>query len=76
MSFQAYLDNIEAKTGKTADDFRALAAQKGFTDGNSLARGVKAGAVLDWLAKDYGLGRGHGMAIVALLKGAKQVGDA
>ena len=31
MSFQAYLDNIKAKTGKTPDDFRALAAKKGLT---------------------------------------------
>jgi hypothetical protein len=28
MSFQAYLDNIKAKTGKTPDDFRVLAAQR------------------------------------------------
>ena len=29
MSFQAYLDNIKSKTGKSADDFRAMARQKG-----------------------------------------------
>jgi Domain of unknown function (DUF4287) len=28
MSFQAYLDNITTKTGKSADDFRQLAAKK------------------------------------------------
>lgn len=30
MSFQAYLDNIEAKTGKTPSEFVAMARQKGF----------------------------------------------
>ena len=29
MSFQAYLDNIKAKAGKTPDGFRALAKKKG-----------------------------------------------
>ena len=28
MTFQAYLDNIKIKTGKSADDFRLLAAKK------------------------------------------------
>ena len=72
MSFQAYLDNIHLKTGKTPADFRSLAAEKGFTEGGTLAKGVKAGPIIDWLAADYGLGRGHAMAIVALLKGAKK----
>jgi len=76
MSFQAYLDNIQAKTGKAPEDFRALAAEKGFTEGGVLKKGLKAGEVLAWLDKDYGLGRGHGMAIVALLKGMKKEGDA
>ena len=31
MTYQAYLDNIKAKTGKTPDDFRKLAAKKGLT---------------------------------------------
>jgi hypothetical protein len=29
MSFQAYLDDIKAKAGKTIDDFRAPAKKKG-----------------------------------------------
>lgn len=76
MSFQAYLDNIQAKTGRSPDDFRALAADKGFTDAGGLRKGVKAGEILAWLARDFDLGRGHGMAIFALLKGLKQPGDA
>ena len=31
MSFQAYLDNIEQKTGKTPNEFITLAKEKGFT---------------------------------------------
>ena len=76
MSFQAYLDNIQAKTGKSPDDFRKLAAKKGFTKGGGLAPGVKASDIIAWLAEDFDLGRGHAMAIVALLKGAKKDGSA
>ena len=36
-----------------------------------LAAGVKAGAIVKWLKEDFGLGHGHAMAIVALLKGMK-----
>jgi len=76
MSFQAYLDNIQAKTGKSASELKSLAVEKGFADDQGLKKGVKAGDVLAWLAADYDLGRGHGMAIVALLKGMKKEGDA
>ena len=72
MSFQAYLDTIQAKTGKTAQDFKALAEAKGFTAAGTLRRGVKAGEILAWLAEEYGLGRGHGMAIVSILKGEQR----
>lgn len=71
MSFQAYLDNIQAKTGRSPDDFRKLATKKGFAEGGKLKSGVKAGAVVAWLKADYDLGHGHAMAIVALLKGMK-----
>lgn len=71
MSFQAYLDNIKTKTGKSADDFKKLAAKKGFTENNQLRPGVKAGEIIKWLKGDFELGHGHAMAIVAVLKGAK-----
>lgn len=69
MSFQGYLDAIEAKTGRPASEICALARERGLATDAGLAHGVKAGTVLDWLAADFGLGRGHGMAIVSLLKG-------
>jgi hypothetical protein len=75
MTFQAYLDNIQAKTGKSPADFRRLAAAKKFTGKSGLREGVKAGEIVAWLKTDYGLGHGHAMAIVALLKGAKSEGD-
>ncbi len=67
MSFQAYLDAVEAKTGRTPRALIAEAKDKGLAE-----PGVKAGAILEWLKSDYGLGRGHGMAMVHVIqKGPK-----
>ena len=66
MTFQAYLDNIEDKTGLTPRQFVDLATAKGF------GPGTKAGEIVAWLAEDYGLGRGHAMALVHVItKGPK-----
>ena len=66
MTFQAYLDAVEDKTGLTPRQLIAIAHEKGLD-----APGVKAGAILEWLKDDYELGRGHGMSIVHLIqKGA------
>ena len=65
MSLQAYLDNIKAKTGKTPEDFMRLAEKKGL-----LEPGVKAGQIVAWLNQDFGLQRGHAMAIVLTFKAA------
>ncbi|GAB2833284.1 DUF4287 domain-containing protein [Ferruginibacter profundus] len=67
MSFQAYIDNIKAKTGKTPEDFKKLATKKGL-----LTEGVKAGEIVAWLKKDFDLGHGHAMAIYATFKGKKE----
>lgn len=71
MSFQAYLNNIQAKTGKAPADFRQLAEQKGFTKNGELTPDVKASDIIKWLKADFDLGHGHDMAIFALLKGVK-----
>jgi hypothetical protein len=71
MSFQSYMDNIEAKTGKSPGDLQTLAIDKGLADANGLAPGVKAGAIIDWLKQDFDLGHGHAMAIVAYIKGKR-----
>lgn len=72
MSFQAYIDNIQAKTGKSAAELRALAKKKGLVDDKGIASGVKAGQIVDWLKTDFDLGRGHAMALFALFKSAKR----
>lgn len=69
MSFRAYLTNIEKKTGRSPEAFRALAGQQGFVRDGRLAPGIKVGAIVRWLKEDFGLGHGHAMAIVAYLKG-------
>ena len=61
---------------KGTDDFRKLAAEKGFMSGGKLRADIKAGQVTAWLKEEYELGHGHAMAIVALLKGTKKEGDA
>ena len=63
MSFQAYLDNIKTKTGKTPEDFKTLAAKKGL-----LKPGVKVGQIVAWLKKNFDLGHGHSMTIYAVFK--------
>lgn len=67
MSFQAYLDNIEEKTGVTPRQFIALAEDKGF------GPGTKATPIVQWLADDYGLGRGHAMALVHVITKGPQI---
>ncbi len=69
MSFQAYLDNIEKKTGKNINDFKKLATQKGFLKAGKLAPNIKATDIVQWLKEDFELGHGHCMAIFAAFKG-------
>ncbi|PDP85732.1 hypothetical protein CQJ94_18380 [Glycomyces fuscus] len=74
MSFQAYLDAVEDKTGLTPRALVDRAEERGYDDPS-----VKAGTIVQWLAEDYGLGRGHAMALVHVIKkgpriSAKHVG--
>jgi hypothetical protein len=75
MTFKGYMRNIEAKTGLMPADFRTHAEGKGFTKGGQLRADVKATEVVNWLKADFALGRGHAMAIYALLKGVKTEHD-
>ena len=70
MSFQAYLDNIEAKTGKTPNDFIALAKEKGYDD-----PATKSGVIVAWLKEEFELGHGHAMAIVHVIKHGDKISD-
>lgn len=67
MSFQAYLDAVEKKTGLTPRQLLEQATGKGF------GPDTKAGPILEWLAADYGLGRGHGMAMVHVITKGPQI---
>lgn len=69
MTFEAYLSNIEAKTGKSPADFKKLAMKKGYLKEGKLRSDIKVGEVVAWLKQEFELGHGHAMAIVALLKG-------
>ncbi len=69
MSFQAYLDNIELKTGNTPEEFIELANAKGF------GADTKAGEIVSWLKEEYDLGHGHAMALVHVIKNGKTISD-
>jgi len=69
MSFEAYIANIKAKTGKTPDDFKKLAEQQGFIIDGKLNPKVKATEITNWLKGEFELGHGHAMAIYATFKG-------
>jgi hypothetical protein len=75
MSFQAYLDTIQAKTGLDAQALKAAADAAGLSEDGALKPGVKAGQVVAWGKGDLGLGHGHAMAIYALLSGQRGPGD-
>lgn len=68
MSFQAYLDAVEQKTGLTPRQIVEIAKSKGLDD-----PAVKAGEILAWLKADYELGRGHGMAMVHVIKKGPEI---
>jgi Domain of unknown function (DUF4287) len=68
MSFQAYLDTIETKTGLTPRQLITLAQERGLD-----APDTKATAIINWLKDDYGLGRGHAMALVHVIKNGPKI---
>ncbi|WP_324653939.1 DUF4287 domain-containing protein [Georgenia sp. H159] len=61
MSFQAYLDAIETKTGLTPRQLLDEATARGF------GPGTKATPIIQWLKEDHDLGRGHAMAMVHVI---------
>lgn len=69
MSFQAYLDKAEEKTGLTPQQIVDRAHEREF------GPDTKSGEILTWLADDFGLGRGHGMALVHVIKNGPEISD-
>ena len=69
MSFQAYLDAVETTTGKTPQQLLDVAAERGY------GPTTKAADVIAWLKDDYGVGRGHAMALFHVLKNGAAISD-
>lgn len=69
MSFQAYLDAVERKTGLTPRQLVERATERGFGPGSTSA------PIVAWLAADYGLGRGHAMAMVHVITTGEKISD-
>ena len=69
MSFQAYLDTIEDRTGLTPRELLAQAKATGFGPTS------KAGDVAAWLKDTHGIGRGHAMAFFHVLKNGSTISD-
>jgi hypothetical protein len=60
----SYFENIKAKTGKTPEDFRVLAAKKGL---------VKTGEIVAWLKTEFELGHGHASAVAHRIANADAI---
>ncbi|MCG2802462.1 MAG: DUF4287 domain-containing protein [Cellulomonas sp.] len=67
MSYQAYLDAIETKTGRTPRQLLDEAEDRGF------GPDTRAGEFVTWLKDEYGVGRGHAMALFGVLKNGPTV---
>ena len=70
MSFQAYIDNIKVKTGKSPEEFMKQMQKEGL-----LQTELKATDLVKWLKNNYDLGHGHSMAIWAVFKSKGWVKD-
>lgn len=66
MTYKAYLDNIEAQTGNSPEDFVKLAKKKGIVKDGKVV--VKHTEIVNWLKSEYGLGHGHANAMVLFIK--------
>ena len=58
MTFEAYISNIQIKTGKTPEDFFNEAVDQGI-----LRPDTKTMEFVNWLKASSGLGHGHAMAV-------------
>jgi hypothetical protein len=66
MTFRAYANNIQAKSGKSLEDLWDLANKMGFVkDGKIVAEHAK---LLSWLKTDIGLGHVHANMVILYLR--------
>ncbi|MGH8892259.1 MAG: DUF4287 domain-containing protein [Actinomycetes bacterium] len=68
MSFQA-IDKAEEEAGLTPQQMVDRARERGY------AADTKTGEILARLAADLGLGRGHGMALIHVIKHGPQINE-
>ncbi|GAB3237510.1 DUF4287 domain-containing protein [Kineosporia babensis] len=69
MSFQAYIDAVEVKSGMIPSALLEVARERGFSETS------KANDVAAWLKEDYGIGRGHAMAFFHVLKNGPEISE-
>jgi len=62
MTYKAYMHNIEAKTGKSPEDFWELANKKGFIKEDKIV--ATHAQLLKWLKTDIGLGHVHANMVI------------
>lgn len=70
MSFEAYIANATAKTGKTPEQLKELAEAVGI-----FSYDMKAGDLIKFLKEEFDLGHGHSMGIWAYWKMKGWVAD-
>jgi hypothetical protein len=60
------MQNIQAKSGKTPEEFYRIAKEKGFIKDDKIVAPHKQ--MLEWLKSDIGLGHVHANFIIAYLR--------
>jgi len=69
MSYQAYLDAIETRTGRTPRQIIEHAAEEG------LDASTPAMTICTWLTSQYGIGHGHAMALAGVIRKGPTISD-
>ena len=65
-TFRAYLGNIQAKSGKTPDEFWRLANKKGFVKRGKVV--ATHAVMLKWLKSEVGLGHVHASFMIMYIR--------
>ena len=66
MTFKAYMQNIEAKTGKSPEDFWELANKKKLIQQDKIT--ATHAQLLQWLKSEIGLGHVHANMVILYLR--------
>ena len=66
MSYKAYMQGVEEKSGKTQEDLYSIANQKGFIEEDKIVAAHKE--LLMWLKEEIGLGHVQANFVIAYLR--------